>query len=484
MATRNSPARRLRARWRSPTGPALAFLGASSAGNAKITQTVFGSTQFGTYGGTDTSTAGNATIDNTSAVTIFAASTNAGSCHHHQSRPTAVRHFMISRRPPERQSPTVLVAKPCSADVVRRYHDRPATPSSPTTMAVRSWFQMVRCDCRQRRHHHQFRRFDGRSTAILTGGNAQFIANGTGFVSFAGSLGANGDGRITAGSIAGSGTYYIGGGNTLVVGGNNLSTTVSGVVADVDPCGCGTVGPGNLEKTGSGTLTLSGINSYTGTTTSQRRRPPGRRLDRVVEPHHGECRRRAQQASAPSVAPRSRAAVSLLPGNGTTGSAMTVAGNLAFQSGALYLVQLSSNAATSVNVTGGARARRIGRRQHRRQQHGREAIYHPVGGRRPQRARSPASIHSARRRVRDAALSYDAGQRLPELRARLRQSHRPQRQPEGGRDRVAELLRRQWRHQRRLCRPFREWPVAAFGRGRDRIAADHIQRNEPVHRDC
>ncbi|MDW4746744.1 hypothetical protein NQ344_26810, partial [Escherichia coli] len=62
-----------------------------------------------------------------------------------------------------------------------------------------------------------------------TGGNAQFITNDTGFVSFAGSLGANGDGRITAGSIAGSGTYYIGGGNTLVVGGNNLSTMVRGV---------------------------------------------------------------------------------------------------------------------------------------------------------------------------------------------------------------------------------------------------------------
>ena len=98
-----------------------------------------------------------------------------------------------------------------------------------------------------------------------TGGNAQFITNGTGFVDFGQSIGPNGDGVITAGSIAGSGTYFIGGGNLLVVGGNNLSTTVSGVIADNNPCGC-TTGPGSLEKVGAGTLTLSGINTYTGVT--------------------------------------------------------------------------------------------------------------------------------------------------------------------------------------------------------------------------
>ncbi|MBR0872064.1 autotransporter domain-containing protein [Bradyrhizobium tropiciagri] len=101
-----------------------------------------------------------------------------------------------------------------------------------------------------------------------TGGNAQFITSGTGVVDFGGSLGLNGDGRITAGSIAGSGTYYIGGGNTLAVGSNNLSTTVSGLIADFDPCGCGgpVGGSGTLQKVGSGTLTLSGANTYTGGT--------------------------------------------------------------------------------------------------------------------------------------------------------------------------------------------------------------------------
>ena len=128
-----------------------------------------------------------------------------------------------------------------------------------------------------------------------TGGNAQFITIGTGFVDFSGSLGPNGDGRIAAGSIAGSGIYYIGAGNTLVVGSNNLSTAVSGVVADFNPCGCFPAGPGSLEKVGTGTLTLSGTNTYTGTTTVN-----GGVLDvegsiASSSPHHGQCQWRADR---------------------------------------------------------------------------------------------------------------------------------------------------------------------------------------------
>jgi autotransporter-associated beta strand protein len=100
-----------------------------------------------------------------------------------------------------------------------------------------------------------------------TGGNAQFITAAGADVDFSGTRGANNDGQITAGSIAGGGTYFIGGFNTLTVGSNNLSTEVSGVVADFNFCCGGPPGPGSLVKTGAGALTLSGMNTYTGSTT-------------------------------------------------------------------------------------------------------------------------------------------------------------------------------------------------------------------------
>ena len=65
---------------------------------------------------------------------------------------------------------------------------------------------------------------------------------------------------MTAGSIAGGGTYFLGS-NALAVGGNNLSTTVSGTISDGGVSG-GT--GGSLTKVGTGTLTLAGTNGYTG----------------------------------------------------------------------------------------------------------------------------------------------------------------------------------------------------------------------------
>ena len=184
-----------------------------------------------------------------------------------------------------------------------------------------------------------------------TGLNAQFITNGTGFVDFSGSLGPNSDGRISAGSIAGSGTYYIGAGNTLTVGSNNLSTAVSGVIADFF-CGC-SPGPGSLEKVGTGTLTLSGINTYTGTTTVF-----GGVLDVegsiassfLTTVNAGGALGGAGIVGNTVIAPGGI----FVPGNGPPGSSMTVAGNLAFQSGALYLVTLNSTASTFAHVTGNA----------------------------------------------------------------------------------------------------------------------------------
>ncbi|MBI5132273.1 MAG: autotransporter domain-containing protein [Rhodopseudomonas palustris] len=101
-------------------------------------------------------------------------------------------------------------------------------------------------------------------TGTSTAGTAQLINNAVGAVfDVSGSTGPNSDHKLSAGSIAGNGTFSLGA-NALTVGGNNLSTTVSGVIADGGASG----GTGaSLVKTGTGTLTLTGANSYTGGTT-------------------------------------------------------------------------------------------------------------------------------------------------------------------------------------------------------------------------
>jgi len=91
------------------------------------------------------------------------------------------------------------------------------------------------------------------------GGTARLVANGNGFLDISG-LTTTG---MNIGSIEGSGTFYLGS-KTLAVGGNNLSTTVSGVIQDGGAnCGAG----GSLTKAGTGTLILTGINTYTAATT-------------------------------------------------------------------------------------------------------------------------------------------------------------------------------------------------------------------------
>ena len=92
-----------------------------------------------------------------------------------------------------------------------------------------------------------------------SGGNARFITDGGGIVDIS-ALRTNG---TTAGSIEGAGTYALGS-KQLTVGSNNLSTTVSGTITDGGAAGG--VG-GSLVKVGTGTLTLTGVNPYTGGTT-------------------------------------------------------------------------------------------------------------------------------------------------------------------------------------------------------------------------
>jgi autotransporter-associated beta strand protein len=200
--------------------------------------------------------------------------------------------------------------------------------------------------------------FVGNSTA----GQARLINNATGTFDFSDTTGLNNDGKVSAGSIEGGGNIFLGA-NQLTVGGNNLSTTFSGVISDCAGGVCvlaqfGSPAPtgGSLVKVGTGTLELTGVNSYTGAT--------------VV--NAGTLEVDGSIASSSSVTVNSGGTLSgtgtvdpatttimsggtLAPGSvaNPTGT-LSITGNLAFQSAALYLVQVTPSAASSTVVSGTA----------------------------------------------------------------------------------------------------------------------------------
>jgi autotransporter-associated beta strand protein len=111
------------------------------------------------------------------------------------------------------------------------------------------------------------------ATVIATGGVGTAEGAGGGIVFEGGSTGGEprvevfGNGfldihtsELTIGSLEGDGLVFLGVA-VLSVGGNNLSTSFSGLIED------GSVAGGSLTKIGTGTLTLSGPNTYSGGTT-------------------------------------------------------------------------------------------------------------------------------------------------------------------------------------------------------------------------
>jgi len=183
--------------------------------------------------------------------------------------------------------------------------------------------------------------FDRNSTA----GNAQLVNVTSGAVIDFFTPGPNRDGKINAGSIAGNGRFNLYGAE-LTVGGNNLSTNVTGVLT-----GDGSLTGTSLVKAGTGTLTLAGINTYTGAT----------RIDGGILAVNGSI------ASSSSLIVNTGGT---LGGTGTVGNTtivnggtlapgnsvgtLSVSGNLAFSTGSFYRVEVSTTASDRTNVSGTA----------------------------------------------------------------------------------------------------------------------------------
>src|SRR5262245_1192612 len=293
----------------SGSGGFASFLGSSTAGNATLTANFLGFTTFG-----NTSTAGNATITaNLGGITPLASSSTAGNA--------------------------TVIANNGGTTQFSQF----STAGNATVTA----------------NFGGTTQFSGFSTAgnatVITnpggttlfsqfssGGNAAFTTQAGGVFDMSGVfLG------MTAGSIAGAGTYFLGS-NALIVGSNNLSTTVDGTISDGGASGGR---GGSLVKVGTGILTLAGTNTYTGAT--------------IV--NAGVLAVNGSIASSILTTVNSGA---VLFGSGTVGSTlvnaggflvpgnspvtMNVAGDLTIQRNAFYVVQVNPQTASRMNVSGSA----------------------------------------------------------------------------------------------------------------------------------
>ena len=175
-----------------------------------------------------------------------------------------------------------------------------------------------------------------------SGGQARFITDAGGTVDI-NAQSQSGLNPFTVGSIEGAGSYQLGG-RQLITGTNDLSTTVSGEITGTN---------GSLVKTGSGTLTLTGSNSYTSETIVQNGTlvvDGSIAKSSLTTVQGGALLRGSGTVGSTIIASFGN----LAPGPSETPGAMTVAGNLAFQTGALYVVQVNPSAASTTNITGTA----------------------------------------------------------------------------------------------------------------------------------
>jgi len=154
-----------------------------------------------------------------------------------------------------------------------------------------------------------------------------------------------GDVSQTIGSLAGAGRVNasgIGGVGTLITGGDNSSTTFSGVLSN----GGATLA---LIKAGTGTMTLTGVNTYSGATTVS---AGTLRVDGSIAASTSTVNAGGTLGGNGTVGGTTVNGGVLAPGNSI--GTLTVQGNLVFTAAASYMVEVSPTNADRVSVTGSA----------------------------------------------------------------------------------------------------------------------------------
>jgi uncharacterized protein with beta-barrel porin domain len=148
---------------------------------------------------------------------------------------------------------------------------------------------------------------------------------------------------ITSLSSTDSNGLVLLGANALVL--TSANGTFAGTIADGGSYG----GSGGALVLAGGIETLAGINTYTGGTWVDGGTLNVTGLIGAATVNAGGVLMGSGTVGATQV----NAGGTLAPGNGTTGSSLTIVGNLAFQSGAIYLVQVGASASFAT-VTGTA----------------------------------------------------------------------------------------------------------------------------------